>query len=116
MNQRLGSLLILAVLALGAFYLYQKASLREPGPGELLLTGTVIRGPGKSCWILNANSGERFNFYGQSLGKLRTVGARVRMIVVPEPDKPAPCDQGRPVRVVEFVIDEIPDYRSKEKE
>lgn len=111
MKQRLASFLVLAVLALGAYYLFQKSGLRDPGPGELLLTGTVVRGPGTSCWILNANSGERFNFFGQSLGKLRTVGARVRMIVTPTPDRITPCNQGRPVHVVEFIIDDLPDYR-----
>lgn len=114
MKQRIGSFVILAILALGAFYLFQKSDLREPRSGELLLTGTVIRGPGSNCWILNANSGERFTFFGQALGKLRTVGAKARMIVVPEVDRISGCNQGRPVRVVEFIIDKLPDYRNSD--
>ena len=110
MNQRLGAIVVIALLALGTLYLYKQTGLRDPGPGELLLTGTVVRGPGPNCWILNANSGERFNFFGQALGKLRTVGVKARMIVTPELDKVSPCDQGRPVRVLEYVIDEKPDY------
>ena len=114
MKQRFGSLLVLAILAFGVYSLFQKTSLRDPASGELLLTGIVIRGPGTRCWILNANSGERFNFFGQSLGKLRTVGAKVRMIVIPAPDKLSACNQGRPVQVVDFAIDELPDYRNSE--
>lgn len=113
MKDRLGSIILLALIGGAIWYLYQRADLRDPRPGELLLVGQVARGPGQDCWVLNADTGERFNFFGTKLGKLRTVGARAKMIVVPQPDKVSTCNQGRVVTVVEYKIIEVPDYGSR---
>jgi len=110
MKENLGSLFLLALIGGAIWYFYQKADLRDPLPGELLLIGQVAHGPGQDCWILNAETGERFNFFGTNLGKLRTVGARVKMIVIPRPDKISSCNQGRIVTVVEYKIIKTPDY------
>lgn len=113
MTERLGAVLALALVAGAVWFLYLRADLRSPLPGELLLTGQVARGPGQNCWILNADTGERFSFFGTNLRRLQTVGARAKMIVKPEPDRVSLCNQGRMVTVLEFKLLELPDYDSR---
>lgn len=110
MRDRLGAILTLLILAAIVFYFYGQNNLRSPRDGEIALTGRVARGPGQDCWILKANSGERFNFYGTGIGKLRTVGALAEMIAIPQPDGPSECRQGRAITIVEYRILKFPSY------
>jgi len=106
----IGAALLLVALALIGYWLYQRAHLRDLRPGEIYVTGTVARGPGSNCWILNARTGERFNFFGSELGKLRTVGVTAKVIARPEPDKESPCHQGRVITIMDYRILKKPDY------
>jgi hypothetical protein len=102
--------MVFLALALVAYWFYQRSQLRDLRPGEIYVTGTVARGPGSNCWILNSRTGERFNFFGADLGKLRTVGITTKVIARPEPDKQSPCRQGRAVTVLEYRILKKPKY------
>lgn len=113
MKDRLGALLVLIILAGAAYWLLQRNQLPEPTAGELQLKGQVARGPGLDCWILNANTGEKFQFVGSNLGELKTVGARVTLIANPLPDRESDCFNGRVISVVAFVIDEKPNFRQR---
>ncbi len=106
----IGAVLFLLVLGLIGYWFYQRAHLRDLNPGEIYVTGTVARGPGANCWILNSQTGERFSFFGVELGKLRTVGVTAKVIARPEPDKQSPCRQGRVITVLDYRILEKPNY------
>lgn len=105
-----GAILVLLALALAGYWFYQRSQLRDLRPGEIYVTGTVARGPGANCWILNARTGERFNFFGVELGKLRTVGVTAKVIASPEPDKQSPCRQGRVITIQDYRILKKPNY------
>lgn len=102
--------MLLLFLAGIVLYLYNKADLRDLQEGEIFLQGRVARGPGGDCWILYANNGLRYNFYGVNLGKLRTIGVVVKVIAKPETDKVAECDFGRMITIAEYKILETPKY------
>ena len=106
----MGGVILLLFLAGIAWYINNKSDLRSLREGEILLQGRVARGPGGDCWILNANNGLRYNFYGVNLGKLRTVGVVVKVIAQPETDKVAECDFGRMITIAEYKILETPKY------
>lgn len=110
LNQSFSAILALIIVAGAVYWFYNANNLRSPGPGEILISGKVARGPGKDCWIINANTGEMFNFYGADLGKMRTVGAEVKVIAKPEMDKVPNCNQGRPVTVLEYRVIKLPNY------
>ncbi len=106
-----GAYLVFVALLLVGYWFYQRAHLRALRPGEIYITGTVARGPGSNCWILNARTGERFNFFGADLGKLRTVGITAKVIAMPEPDKQSPCRQGRVVTALEYRVLKKPKFK-----
>lgn len=112
MKERFGALLVLVAALAAAYFLYTRSGLREPQPGEIKLSGQVARGPGRDCWILNASTGERFQFIGDNLGRLQTVGARVTVIARPELDKTSDCSPGRIITVTAFKINEAPNYNT----
>ncbi|HSG99064.1 MAG TPA: hypothetical protein VLB27_03380 [candidate division Zixibacteria bacterium] len=113
MKERFGAFLVLVAALAAAYFLYTRGGLRDPQPGEIRLTGQVARGPGRNCWILNANTGERFQFIGDNLGRLQTVGARATVIARPELDKTSDCSPGRIITVMAYKIDELPNYNSR---
>jgi len=87
--------------------------LRAPAEGELFLSGKVASGPGGDCWLLQADNGYVYNFVGESLGDLKTVGGRAEMIVRPEPDRESTCGQGRVVTVLDFRVTERANFKAK---
>jgi len=105
-----GAILLLLALGFIGYWFYQRAHLRDLNRGEIYVTGTVARGPGSNCWVLNARTGERFNFFGVELGKLHTVGVTAKVIARPEPDKQSPCRQGRVITIMDYRILKKPDY------
>ncbi len=107
---RWGAILLVVALAAVAYLFLSRGGMRNPRDGELLLVGRVARGPGGDCWILNAENGERYNFFGDELAGAQKVGAKVKMLVTPEMDKISPCNQGRVVTVVQFRVLEEPNY------
>ena len=113
MKDRFGAILVIVAAAAAAYFLVIRSGLRDPQPGEISVTGQVARGPGPDCWILNANTGEVFQFIGDNLGQLRTVGARVTVIAVPELDKVSQCSHGRIITVVDYKVHEKPNFNTE---